>query len=84
VEIIASPRAGAMQVLREMDEVEDVTVFGATLHARVEHGDDPCARIQHRLAAADVEVRSIEAVPTGLEDAFLYLTRKRPLLEEAS
>ncbi len=84
VEITASPRAKAMEVLRTVPGIEDVTVFGSTLHARVYDTDDPTSLVRSHLLSGGVEVTLVEAVPTGLEDAFLYLTRERPLLEEAS
>ncbi len=84
VKITASPRARAMEVLQTVPGVEDVTVFGATLHARVVSGDDPAATVKRALESDGVEVSVIELAPTGLEDAFLYLTREQPALEEAS
>jgi ABC-2 type transport system ATP-binding protein len=74
VEIIATPRPLAAEVLGGLDEVTNVGVFGTALHVHIESLADPVCSIRSTLLAHDVRVEEIRLVPAGLEDAFLYLT----------
>jgi ABC-2 type transport system ATP-binding protein len=76
VEVIASPRTTAIEVLSAHDSVADVSVFGTTLHAHLVGESDPVDSIQKILGSHDIRVDSTRVIPAGLEDAFLYLTRK--------
>jgi ABC-2 type transport system ATP-binding protein len=89
VDVTARPRDRARQALAGLPEVADQTVFGASLHVRVEGADDPLHLVVSTLQTADVEVLQARQERYGLEDAFLYLTRTRtdaaaPDLKEAS
>jgi ABC-2 type transport system ATP-binding protein len=84
LELAATPRNRAMEVLAAVPGVTDVAVFGSMLHVRVEGGGDPILTIRGALESAAVRVQSAEEVPVGLEDAFLYLTNEGAPLEEAS
>jgi len=75
LEIIASPRAAAADVLGTADGVADVSVFGTTLHVHLESDQHSERSIRQILHSNDVEVHRLDRVPAGLEDAFLYLTR---------
>jgi ABC-2 type transport system ATP-binding protein len=85
VEITAPDRAAAVAALAADPAIVEVAVFGAALHARIEGGDDPPARVRSALAARGIETADVELIPAGLEDAFLYLTRQagRPAPTEA-
>ncbi|MCG6950534.1 MAG: ABC transporter ATP-binding protein [Acidobacteria bacterium] len=75
IEITASPRAAAIEALRTLDSVVDVSVFGTTLHAHLVGATDPGGSIREALARRQIDVESTREVPAGLEDTFLYLTR---------
>ena len=75
VEITTADRAAATAALASCREVVDVTVFGASLHARVEGAADPEAAVRTALASMGVRDATLRTVRPGLEDAFLYLTR---------
>jgi len=75
VEVTALPRAAAAEALAADPAVVDVTVFGSTLHVRLEGAEDPLARVRDALSAPGIDVESAEIIPAGFEDAFLYLNR---------
>ncbi len=84
VEVHASPRSQAEAALRDAPGVTDLTVFGASLHVRLEEADDPLSPVRTALEASGVEVRDLRRIPGGLEDAFLYLTQRSTISAEAS
>jgi ABC-type multidrug transport system ATPase subunit len=65
--------AAVMQHARELPYVEDLTIFGNSLHilVRAEIPDDRIARDLQAAAGATVKIRPIEA---SLEDVFVRLT----------
>jgi ABC-2 type transport system ATP-binding protein len=86
VEVAATPRAAAIEALSALDSTIDVSVFGTTLHAHLIGPADPVGSIKEALATRGIDVESTREIPAGLEDTFLYLTRKTttPLPTEAS
>ena len=86
VEVSATPRATAAEALSTLDTVVDVSVFGTTLHAHLVDEVDPVGSIRKVLDSQTISVESTHEIPAGLEDTFLYLTRKTtpPLSTEAS
>ena len=86
LEITATPRATAADILSALEGVADVSVFGPTLHVHLEGDRHSPQSIQQMLNAEGVEVDQLKVVPAGLEDAFLYLTRstKKQMSTEAS
>jgi len=78
VEVTASSRRAAETALRQAPNVLDVAVFGTTLHVHYDDGADAVPMIEQTLAAAGVSATRVRRVRTGLEDAFLYLTRTAP------
>jgi ABC-2 type transport system ATP-binding protein len=85
VEVVATPRATATEVLVAHENVVDVSVFGTTLPAHLADTADPVGTIRKILGAHEVRIESAREIPAGLEDAFLYLTRSstRPASTEA-
>ena len=86
VEIAATPRPAAADALAALDTIVDVSVFGTTLHAHLVDKKDPVGAIRKILDTREIRVESAREIPAGLEDTFLYLTRKTtpPLSMEAS
>jgi ABC-2 type transport system ATP-binding protein len=86
VEVAATPRPAAVKALSALDTVVDVSVFGTSLHAHLVGETDPLHSIREALAAHQIQVESAREIPAGLEDTFLFLTRKKahPLSTEAS
>jgi len=75
VEVRASGRAAAEEALAQVAGLADLTVFGATLHARLDAGpDDAVAAVRDALERAGVDDAVVTPIRPTLEDAFLYLT----------
>jgi ABC-2 type transport system ATP-binding protein len=86
LEITATPRATAADILSALEGVADVSVFGPTLHVHLQGDRHSPQSIRKTLHAEGVEVDQLNVVPAGLEDAFLYLTRstEKQMSTEAS
>jgi ABC-2 type transport system ATP-binding protein len=80
VEVMASPRRRAAELLARMAGVADVQSFGERLHATVP-GVDPAAageaarRIAVDLSAAGIAVESARPTEPSLEDVFIARIR---------
>jgi ABC-2 type transport system ATP-binding protein len=86
VEVTATPRAAAAEVLSALPAVVDVSVFGTTLHAHLIDDTDPLSSIRNALGGGEIDIESVTEIPAGLEDTFLFLTRSAtaPLSMEAT
>jgi ABC-2 type transport system ATP-binding protein len=86
VEVAATPRAPAAEALSTLDTVVDVSVFGTNLHVHFVGETNPEASIRKILGTREIRVEWTREIPAGLEDTFLYLTRRStpPLSTEAS
>jgi ABC-2 type transport system ATP-binding protein len=86
VEVAATPRAPAAEALSALDTVVDVSVFGTNLHVHFVGEAEPEASIHKILGTREISVEWTREIPAGLEDTFLYLTRRstHPLSTEAS
>jgi ABC-2 type transport system ATP-binding protein len=80
----AGPRELAAEVLAGLGDINDLAAFGSGFHLRVDSATSATAYIRNALQNHGVQVHEIREVPTGLEDAFLYLTRTPADLAEAS
>ena len=75
VEVRAPDRQAAEAALVEVRDLADLTVFGATLHVRLDTGpDEAVAAVRRALADRGVEPGEVVRIRPTLEDAFLYLT----------
>jgi ABC-2 type transport system ATP-binding protein len=66
----------AIQVLRSMHTLGEVSLYGALIHVVVEDVAAYKARIEHALRDAGVEIRSIDAIAPSLEDVFIASVRE--------
>lgn len=83
VEVTDVDRGPALAALREHEDIAEVTIFGAALHARLEGPIDSApGRVRTILKTAGLEAEVCEIRPT-LEDTFLYLTTQTPSRAEA-
>jgi ABC-2 type transport system ATP-binding protein len=76
VEVSGGERRAVTDALQHVAGLAEVTVFGAGVHARIEGTEEPAAAVRAALADAAVEVTGVREVRAGLEDTFLYLTRR--------
>ncbi len=85
LEVLATPRRRAAEILAARTGVSDVLVFGERLHATIQEGaaGDPSSAasgVAAALAAEGIEVQSVRPVAASLEDVFIARIRD----EEAS
>jgi ABC-2 type transport system ATP-binding protein len=81
LEVLATPKAKARDVLETMAGVGDIQVFGERLHIalpNVDRAEAPraAAEFAARMAAGGVVVESSRAVPPTLEDVFIARVRE--------
>ncbi len=82
VEVVATPRRRALEILRAVPGVAEVEVFGERLHATLPDASPEAAagiaeRLSGRLAEAGMEVQSARPVTPSLEDVFIGRIRAR-------
>jgi ABC-2 type transport system ATP-binding protein len=80
VEVVASPRRQAAEVLRASPDVTEVEVFGERLHVtlrkeRARDAADCAERLVAALEAAGVSVESARCTTPSLEDVFIHEIR---------
>lgn len=75
LEVTATPRAAAADILNDEEDIADVSVFGTTLHVHIDSENHSPDSIRQILSTRGISVEELNVVPAGLEDAFLYLTR---------
>jgi ABC-2 type transport system ATP-binding protein len=76
VEIRAARAVDVMRSLDGMDEVEESSLFGTSVHAVLRSNAVDPATIVARLAAEHLPVDSVERVEPSLEDVFLDVVEK--------
>jgi ABC-2 type transport system ATP-binding protein len=68
-----SDLVGGMNALKGRPCIEDVAVFGAGLHVKVDDEAQGEAEVRAALAAAGIQVRILEPIPPSMEDVFVTL-----------
>jgi ABC-2 type transport system ATP-binding protein len=76
VEIRTARSVDEMQALDAMDDVEECSLFGTTVHAVLRSRAVSPSDVVGRLAAARLDVASVEMVQPSLEDVFLDVVEK--------
>jgi ABC-2 type transport system ATP-binding protein len=81
VEVVATPRRRAAELLRALPRVVDVEVFGERLHVTLAgtsgRDEDRCAEeLEAQLRAAGVSVESARCTTPSLEDVFIHSIRE--------
>jgi ABC-2 type transport system ATP-binding protein len=64
---------GSMTALRGRPGIEDVAVFGAGLHVKVDNQADGAANVRAALDAAGIRIHVLEAIQPSMEDVFVTL-----------
>ncbi|MBZ5588619.1 MAG: ABC transporter ATP-binding protein [Acidobacteriia bacterium] len=77
VEVSAQPRTLVARALTGVPGVVDVRSFAARFHVRLELGEGAIDAIRSALEQAGAVVEEVRAIPAGLEDTFLHLTRTK-------
>ncbi|MEO8099036.1 MAG: ABC transporter ATP-binding protein [Acidobacteriota bacterium] len=64
---------GAMTMLRGRPGIEDVAVFGAGLHVKVDNQTEGAAEVRKALEAGGIQIQVLEPIPPSMEDVFVTL-----------
>ena len=78
LEVDALPVMRAAAVVRQLDGVAGVTIYGRTLRVFAKTTTHLRHHLQEALTAQGIAVRAIRAVTPTLEDVFMSLTRSHP------
>lgn len=74
-EVVCRPMVASFNTIKQMDAVQDVTIFGQALHVTGEaHLTE--RELKRMLTEYNVDVRSIRPIEPSLEDVFVTLTKQ--------
>jgi ABC-2 type transport system ATP-binding protein len=77
LEIDCDDPAQALRVLRELDDLDEVALYGALIHVVAEGIAARCQEIERALSEAGVTVRTLDVIAPSLEDVFISSVRER-------
>ncbi len=72
----------AIEVLRQQSDISDVSLYGDTVHALLQHGDE--ASMARALTEAGILEATIEPIEPSLEDVFISLMKRHRTATSAS
>ena len=76
VAVTTDDAPAAVHALRDLPDVEDVTMFGRVLHAVVKDEDAARTSIPARLAESGITMSAMSRIAPSLEDVFASLVRR--------
>jgi ABC-2 type transport system ATP-binding protein len=76
LEIDCAPPDTAMKVLQRLDVFDEVSLYGALIHAVGGQVEQHMKRVQATLEEAGVEVRTMDVIAPSLEDVFIANIRQ--------
>jgi ABC-2 type transport system ATP-binding protein len=76
-EIDCSPVASALQILREADKFEEVSLYGALIHVVSQDSEAAEPWIRQTLSQRNIQIRSLEIITPSLEDVFIATVREQ-------
>ena len=76
LEIDCQPAEAGMKALQELDIFDEVSLYGALIHAVGEGVEQHLSRVKERLGEAGVTVRSMDIIAPSLEDVFISNVRQ--------
>lgn len=76
LEIDGTPPDRAMKVLQELDVFDEVSLYGALIHAVAENVERHLPRVREALNEAGVDLQSMDVIAPSLEDVFIANIRR--------
>jgi ABC-2 type transport system ATP-binding protein len=76
LEIDGDPPDKAMKVLQGLDVFDEVSLYGALIHAVAENVERHLPHVQEALKEAGVDLRSMDVIAPSLEDVFIANIRR--------
>jgi ABC-2 type transport system ATP-binding protein len=77
IEIDCDRPGDAMAWLRDVQGLDQVSLYGALIHVVTSDAGSHVSLIHHALQAGGIDVRSVEVIPPSLEDAFIASVQAR-------
>ncbi len=71
LEIDCHPSDSALEVLQQLGVFDEVTLYGALIHAVADQVEEQTDLVREALEDAGVTVRAMEIIPPSLEDVFI-------------
>jgi ABC-2 type transport system ATP-binding protein len=71
LEIDCDDPAKALQVVRALDGIDDVELYGSLVHVLIENAVGRRQEIEDALRSAQVQIQAMDLVPPSLADAFI-------------
>lgn len=81
LEVVCRPMVQSFNLIKAMDFVLDVTIFGQALHITTEH-DVPHERVFEAIREQGIHIASWREIDPSLEDVFVSLTKANILKDE--
>ena len=75
VEIDCDPPGRALEILRQLEHLDEVALYGTLIHVVSENLAKQQPVIQAALEQAQIEIRSMTIIPPSLEDVFIARAR---------
>lgn len=75
VEIDCDQPGRALEILRQMEKLEEIALYGSSIHAVVPDCEIYCAKIEAALKAEQITLHSMQVIPPSLEDVFIARAR---------
>ncbi len=75
IEIDCDQPGRALEILRQMEKLEEIALYGSSIHAVVPDCEIYCAKIQAALNAEQITIHSMQVIPPSLEDVFIARAR---------
>jgi ABC-2 type transport system ATP-binding protein len=75
VSVVGPDPRKVRDIIRGMPGVAGTALFGNSVHAVLDDGEEARRRLAERLAAAGLSAEKVEAVEASLEDVFLHLVK---------
>jgi ABC-2 type transport system ATP-binding protein len=75
VEIDCDQPGRALEILRQLENLEEIALYGSSIHAVVPDCEIYCAKIQAALDAEQITIHSMQVIPPSLEDVFIARAR---------
>jgi ABC-2 type transport system ATP-binding protein len=75
VEIDCDQPGRALEILRQLENLEEIALYGSSIHAVVPDCEIYCAKIQAALDAEQITIHSLQVIPPSLEDVFIARAR---------
>ena len=75
VEIDCEQPGRALEILRAVNGLEEVALYGSSIHAVVPDCATYCQIIEDALKAEQIAISSMQVIPPSLEDVFIARAR---------